>query len=51
MMERLTLDTKKLIANLLVDTAIKRILDEKKCQECKKAIFDYLEMKPILVQT
>lgn len=51
MMKRLTYETKKTLAHLLAETAIKRMLDEKKCKECKNIIGEYLETKPISVQT
>ncbi|MFJ5716592.1 hypothetical protein [Neobacillus sp. NPDC093127] len=44
-MKRLTLETKKTIATLLVKTSFKRILDEKKakqtCDECRQRILTY----------
>jgi hypothetical protein len=46
-MKRLTVETKKSIANLLLNTAIKRIFNEKKykdtCDMCKTRIHKFIE--------
>jgi ribosomal protein S7 len=54
MMKRLTLETKKSIAQLLVNTALQRIINEKRekvplnpCKETKQVIFGYIESNPI----
>jgi hypothetical protein len=44
MLKRLTVETKKSLAKLLVQTAVKRVLEEKKCAECKNKILAYIKI-------
>lgn len=46
-MKRLSTEAQKSLANLLLNTSIKRILEKKKqkdtCDECKQSIYTYIK--------